>query len=91
MASRKGVHISGHYMVSINAMPFHTCTLNSKKMEDRTESYLIMFTNSTTIRHGVSFSGYVDFIPTAVSSNRLEKIKSKTTTLLKPLLMLLKK
>ena len=23
MASRKGIYISGHYVVSINAMPFH--------------------------------------------------------------------
>ena len=25
MASRTGIRISGHYVVSINTMPFHTC------------------------------------------------------------------
>ena len=30
MATRKGIHISGYYIVSINAMPFYICTLNSK-------------------------------------------------------------
>ena len=43
MASRKGIHISGHYVISINAMPFHMCTLNSKKLKGRTESYFILF------------------------------------------------
>ena len=26
MATRKGINISGHYVVSINAMPFLKCT-----------------------------------------------------------------
>ena len=43
MASRKGIHISGHYVVSINAMPFHIHTLNSKILKGRTESYFILF------------------------------------------------
>ena len=43
MASRKGIPISGHYVVSINAMPFHIWTLNSKKLKGRTESYFILF------------------------------------------------
>ena len=34
MASRKGITISGHYVVSIDAIHFHIiCTLNSKKKE----------------------------------------------------------
>ena len=41
MASKKGKHISGDYVVSINDMVFHTCTLNSKKLEGRTKSYFI--------------------------------------------------
>ena len=43
MASRKGINISGYYVVSINAMPFHICALNSKKLKGRTESYFIYF------------------------------------------------
>ena len=43
MATRKGIHISGHYVVSINAMPFRLCTLNSKKLKGRTEPWLILF------------------------------------------------
>ena len=43
MATRKGINISGHYVVSINAMPFHRCTLNSKKLKGRTDSYFILF------------------------------------------------
>ena len=43
MASRKGINISGHDVVSISAMLFHICTLNSKKLKGRTESYFIMF------------------------------------------------
>ena len=33
MATIKSVNISGHYVVSINAVPFHTCILNSKNVE----------------------------------------------------------
>ena len=44
MASRNGIHIfSGHYVVSINVTPFHVCTLNSKKLKGRTESYFTLF------------------------------------------------
>ena len=43
MASRMSINISEHYVVSINATPFHICTLNSKKLKGRTESYLPLF------------------------------------------------
>ena len=43
MASRKGIHISGHYVVSINSIPFYICTLDSKNLEGRIESYLYYF------------------------------------------------
>ena len=43
MASRKSIHISGHYVVWINAMTFHIYTLCSKKIKGRTESYFILF------------------------------------------------
>ena len=43
MARRKGILISGHCVVSINAMAFHVCTLSSKKLKGRTESYFILF------------------------------------------------
>ena len=43
MASRKDIDISGHYVVSINAMPFYICTFNSKKLKGRTESYFKLF------------------------------------------------
>ena len=43
MSNRKGITISGHYVVWLNAMPFHLlCTLNSKKLKGRTESYFIL-------------------------------------------------
>ena len=63
MVSRKGINISVHYVVSINAMPFHICTLISQKLKRRTELYFILFLKLTTIRHGVFISGYVEFIP----------------------------
>ena len=71
MATRKGTNISGHYVVSINAM---ICLiiyvpLNSKKMKGRTESYFKLFLKLNDHRHGVLISGYVEVIPTAVSSN----------------------
>ena len=43
MASKKGIQISGHYVVSTKVLPFHVYTLSSKKLKDRTESYFIMF------------------------------------------------
>ena len=43
MVTKKGINISGHYVVSMNAMPFHICTLISKKMKGRTEWYFILF------------------------------------------------
>ena len=41
MANRKGIHISGHYIVSINDTRYAfscICTLNYKKLKGRTES-----------------------------------------------------
>ena len=43
MVTRKSIDISGHYVVSINAMPFYICTLNTEKMKGWTESYLYCF------------------------------------------------
>ena len=43
MASRNGIDISGHYVVSINAMPFYLCTLKSKELKGRAESYFSLF------------------------------------------------
>ena len=43
IGSRTGINISGHYVVSINAITFHICTLNSKNLKGRTESYFILF------------------------------------------------
>ena len=38
MTSRTGIKISGHYVVSINTMPFHIiCTFNFQKLKDRTK------------------------------------------------------
>ena len=31
VASRKGINISGHYVVSMIAIPFPKCTLNFRK------------------------------------------------------------
>ena len=39
MATKKGIQISGHYVVSINAV---ICTWYSNKMKGRTESYFIL-------------------------------------------------
>ena len=54
MAIRKGIHISGHHVVSINAicLSYTVCTLYSKKMKGRTSDrivFYIVFFNSTTI------------------------------------------
>ena len=47
MATRKGINISGHYVVSISAVclfiQLYMCTLHSKKLKDRTESNFILF------------------------------------------------
>ena len=42
MATRNGIHISGHYVViSINSVSlFYICTLYSKKLKGRTDLYL---------------------------------------------------
>ena len=46
MARRTGINISGHYVVSTNAMPFHIYTLNSKKNErsDRIVFHIVLKT-----------------------------------------------
>ena len=43
MATRNSINISGHYVASINVMPFHICTLTSQNVKGRTESYFILF------------------------------------------------
>ena len=43
MASRKGINISVHYVVSIHAMSDHTYTLNSKTLKGQTEPYFTSF------------------------------------------------
>ena len=43
MVSRKGINISRHYVISVNTMYFHICSLNSKIMKGRAESYFILF------------------------------------------------
>ena len=44
MTSSRGIHISRHYVVSINAMPLvYICTLNSKRLKGRTESCSTLF------------------------------------------------
>ena len=45
MATIKGIHISRHYIVSINAMPIYKCAFNSKTIKGRTESYFIYSLN----------------------------------------------
>ena len=42
MATIQGINIPGHYVVLMNAMPFHTYTLNSKKLRDRTEPSFVL-------------------------------------------------
>ena len=72
MVSRNGINISGHYVVSIDAVPFNIPGMyfefETFETSDRTVFYSYYFYNSTTIRHGVLISGYVEFIPTVVSS-----------------------
>ena len=47
MGTRKGIHIFGYYVVSINATPFHIilvlCALNSEKLKSQTEPYFRLF------------------------------------------------
>ena len=43
MVAIKGLKISGHYVLPINAVPFHICILNSKKNRGRTKSYFVLF------------------------------------------------
>ena len=43
MVTIKGIKSSGHYVVPINAVPFHICILNSKKIRGRTKSYFVLF------------------------------------------------
>ena len=69
MASRKGINISGRYVVLINAMPLHICTLNSIKLKGWTESYFVLLLKPNDYPTRCLISGYVEFIPTTVSSN----------------------
>ena len=46
MATKKGINISGTYIVHhrlYEVCHFYTCTLYSKKLKGRTESYFILF------------------------------------------------
>ena len=43
MVTIKGINKSGHYVVPINAVPFHIFILNSKKFRGRTKSYFVLF------------------------------------------------
>ena len=43
MATKKGIRLSRHYVVSINVMPFYICTWNSKILKGRTEEYFVLF------------------------------------------------
>ena len=70
MATRKGIDISGTYVVHHKLYAFFIyilCILNNRKVVQNRN--LCCFFKSTTIRHGVLISGYVEFIPTTVSSN----------------------
>ena len=71
MVTRKGMDISGDYVVSIDVLylivTYVLCILKSWKIGQN--RILYCFKNSTSIRNGVLFSDYVEFIPTAVSSN----------------------
>ena len=69
MASKTGINICGLYVVSINAMPFHISTLNSKNLKGRTESYFILSLKLNDHQARCLVSGYVELISTAVSSN----------------------
>ena len=85
MATRKGIHISGHYVVSINAMPFHIRTLNSEKLKGRTESYVIVFflqLNDHPVRC-FNFGLRRFHLNGCRFELNFSKIKSKTKTLLR--------
>ena len=69
MATRKGIDISGTYDYTINCLPFFMYVLCiMEKSTVGQNRILFYFLNSTTIRHGILFSGHVEFIPTAVGS-----------------------
>ena len=74
--NQKGIHIYGIYVVHHKLYAFFIYVLcifkNWKVGQNR---ILYCFQNSTTIRHGVLISGYVELIPTAVSSNWILKIQ----------------
>ena len=71
MTTRKGINISGHYVVSINAIYLFIYVLCTIKVErlDRNVFYIGFKTQRPSDTHGVLISGNVEFIPTAVSSN----------------------
>ena len=82
MASRKGINIYGHYVRCIDKcyISFYIiCTLYSKKLKGRAESYFILFLELNDHPAWCFYFGYVEFIPMAVSSNFFFfKIKSNT-------------
>ena len=45
MASRTSINISGHYVVSVNAMHFHICTLNPKNEKSTRIVFYMVFKN----------------------------------------------
>ena len=53
MATRKGIHISGHYVISINVIClfiYLVCSLCSKILKGQTQSYFILFLKSNTLK-----------------------------------------
>ena len=68
MATRKGINISGHYIVSINDMPFHVCTLYSKNGKVGQTCILYCFLPQRPSDTGFLISGYAELIPMVVSS-----------------------
>ena len=71
MATRKGINISRHCIVSINAIClFYICTyMYYKKLKGRTESYFSLFLKLNDHPTRCFISVYVEFTPTAVRSN----------------------
>ena len=74
MATKKGIHISGHYVVSINATVYAffmyvLCILKIERSDIIVKYTEYIFNAQTNIRHCVLISGHVKFILTVVSSN----------------------
>ena len=73
MATRKGINISGSYVVPHKlywSMSFsYMYTLYSKKLKGWTKLCFILFLKLNDHPTRFLISGYVEFIPTVVSSN----------------------